>query len=77
MLIKYIRSDINEENLNKNKTKLGETFIRSYRKDDDISHYNMSDDLIFTANSKEASRIIDKYIDTLIELKQNLKEHEN
>lgn len=77
LLIKYIRSDINEENLNKNKTKLGETFIRSYRKDDDISHYNMSDDLIFTANSKEASRIIDKYIDTLIELKQNLKEHEN
>lgn len=77
MLIKYIRNNINQENLKKNKTKLGEAFIRDYKKDDNTLHFNMSDDLIFAANSKEASRIIDKYIDTLIDLKQNLNEHEN
>jgi len=77
MLIKYIRNNINQENLKKNKTKLGEVFIRDYKKDDNTLHFNMSDDLIFAANSKEASGIIDKYIDTLIDLKQNLNEHEN
>lgn len=76
-LIKYIRSSINKENLNKNKTKLGEVFIRKFKNDDNQLHFNMSESLIFAANSKEASGIIDKYIDTLIDLKQNLKEHDD